>query len=160
MYIYKVRPGESGYLYVDLGFSITRQIKSRKRIAKGSIIQSSRSAKGFKVQSLNASPKDLYTYRAYLERVIDGDTLKLHIDLGFDTFIAETVRLRGIDAPERKTEKGQAAKRFVTRQIKQANEIIVRTHWEDKFGRYLVDVWVDDEYLNQYLLDEDLAGRY
>jgi len=79
---------------------------------------------------------------------------------GHKAIVELEVRLRGIDTPEIKTAHGQKAKRFVTEILKQADEIVVKTYWEDKFGRYLVDVWVDDEYLNQTLLDNGLAGKY
>ena len=42
----------------------------------------------------------LYTYEAFLERVVDGDTIIVRIDLGFDVLKRERIRLRGIDAPE------------------------------------------------------------
>lgn len=42
----------------------------------------------------------MWTYRARLERVIDGDTLSLAVDLGFSVSIVVSVRLDGVDAPE------------------------------------------------------------
>lgn len=160
LYTYFAGPGGDGIVYVDVGFSITRQIQSWVAIRKGEAIRSLKSGPGFQLSKVRVTPKDLYTYKAYLDRVIDGDTLKLHIDLGFDTFIKESVRLRGINTPEIKTTEGQRAKRFVTRLLKTAEEIVIKTYWEDKYGRYLADVWVGDEYLNQRLLDENLAVAY
>jgi len=160
LYTYSAGPGEDGYVYVDVGFSITRQIKSWTAINEGDAIRSLKSGEGFKLSKVRVTPKDLYTYKAYLNRVIDGDTMSLHIDLGFDTFIKETVRLRGINTPEIKTAEGQKAKRFVTNFVNQSDHMIVKTHWEDKYGRYLVDVWIENEYLNQRLLDEGLATGY
>ena len=157
LYIYSASPGESGYVYVDVGFSITRQIQSWVAIQKGEAISSLKSGSGFQLSKVRATPKDFYTYKAYCDRVIDGDTIKLHIDLGFDTFISEVVRLRGINTPEIETKEGQRAKRFVTRVLEGADDMIVKTHREDKFGRTLADIWIDDEYLNQRLLDEGLA---
>ncbi len=45
----------------------------------------------------------MYTYNAKLVRVVDGDTVDLKIDLGFDIWINERVRLKDIDAPEVRT---------------------------------------------------------
>jgi len=157
LYTYTASPGEGGYVYVDVGFSITRQIKSWVAVQKGETIRSLKSADTFQLSKVIATPKNLYTYTAYCERVIDGDTLKLHIDLGFNTFITEVVRLARINTPEIKTPDGQRAKRFVAKFVKQADSMIVKTHREDKFGRYLVDVWVNGDYLNQALLDNTLA---
>ena len=45
----------------------------------------------------------LYHYKAKLVRVIDGDTVDVMIDLGFDVWIKKRLRLYGIDAPETRT---------------------------------------------------------
>ena len=45
----------------------------------------------------------MYTYRAKLIRVIDGDTIDAIIDLGFDVWVKKRIRLNGIDAPETRT---------------------------------------------------------
>lgn len=47
----------------------------------------------------------MYTYRAKLIRVIDGDTIDAIIDLGFDVWVKKRIRLNGIDAPETRTKK-------------------------------------------------------
>jgi micrococcal nuclease len=53
-----------------------------------------------------------YIYQATLERVVDGDTVDIVIDLGFSTFRKERIRLYGVDAPEINTEAGKLAKGF------------------------------------------------
>jgi len=46
----------------------------------------------------------MYTYKAKLDRVIDGDTIDVNIDLGFDIVLTkQRVRLAGIDTPESRT---------------------------------------------------------
>ena len=45
----------------------------------------------------------MYTYKAKLDRVVDGDTVDAHIDLGFDITIHKRIRLAGIDTPESRT---------------------------------------------------------
>ena len=54
-----------------------------------------------------------YLYRAYAFDVIDADTLRFDIDLGFETFRRQRLRLVGIDAPERKSNAGKKARAFV-----------------------------------------------
>ncbi len=54
----------------------------------------------------------IYTYVAAIEHVIDGDTIELNIDLGFDAWIQEKVRLRGIDTPAITTHRGRMAKKY------------------------------------------------
>lgn len=89
------------------------------------------------------TPEHLFTYKGYVERVIDGDTLKVEIDLGFRNWTRQTLRLRGVDAPEVDTKEGRRAKEFVVGELK--NESFV-THGENHpkrqvrplLGRYLV----------------------
>ena len=45
----------------------------------------------------------MYTYKAKLDRVVDGDTIDANIDLGFDITIHKRIRLAGIDTPESRT---------------------------------------------------------
>ena len=50
-----------------------------------------------------------YRFTVNRERIIDGDTLLVRIDQGFDTWRTERLRLRGIDAPELYSTAGQHA---------------------------------------------------
>jgi micrococcal nuclease len=94
----------------------------------------------------------MYTYNAKLVRVVDGDTVDLKIDLGFDIWINERVRLKDIDAPEVRTrdlqekEKGLQAKAFVEEQFKKNGEdVIVHTIYNrGKYGRTIGDVEFDN----------------
>lgn len=111
----------------------------------------------------------LYTYAAELERVVDGDTLVVRLDLGFDVLKRERIRLRGVDAPELATPEGEKAKAFVEKTLKGIDQVVLRTHWHDMYGRYVADVCytkkdadMDDvllngRFLNQELLDQGLA---
>ena len=79
-----------------------------------------------------------YIYQATLERVVDGDTVDIVIDLGFSTFRKERIRLYGVDAPEIKTPEGRYVKSVL---IDRLNEdgLKIRTVKDrrDKYGRYL-----------------------
>lgn len=106
----------------------------------------------------HATKADLYTYKAYVERVVDADTLWLRINLGFNFWVRQKVRLRGIDAPELDTKAGLAAKRFVEKKLADAPFVIVTTTKPDKFDRYLTDVWISDSVnLNKLLLESGHA---
>jgi len=125
---------------------------------------------------LTSSAKELFTYKAFLLRVIDGDTLLVRIDFGFSIFTEQRLRLRGLDAPEIGTkpplpplQKGVDAKRFVETRLKDCKFLIIKTHGSDKYDRYLVDVFYlkgeDNEdlvlkegiFLNNEILEEGLA---
>ena len=110
-----------------------------------------------------------YLYRCELDRVIDGDTVDLNIDLGFKTWTAKRIRLIGINTPElrggTKESKAQAkiAKRRVQDLFAEADESFVQTHWdsEGKYGRTLGWLYVlkDEQVtnINILLLQENLA---
>ena len=53
----------------------------------------------------------MYTYKARLDRVIDGDTIDANIDLGFDITVHKRIRLAGIDTPESRTRDLEEKKR-------------------------------------------------
>lgn len=89
-----------------------------------------------------------YRYRALLDRVIDADTLKLRVDLGFGVWTVVTVRLRGIDTPELRTLRGDAAKGAVVRLFEAQPAIVIETYKDQMtFARWVADVYVGDELL-------------
>ena len=85
----------------------------------------------------------IYIYKAELVRVVDGDTVDLVIDLGFDTSRKERFRLYGIDAPEMNTPAGKEAKAWLEDAIRPLGAIYVQTVQletkakRDKYGRFL-----------------------
>jgi micrococcal nuclease len=91
----------------------------------------------------------IYIYKAELVRVIDGDTVDLIIDLGFDTSRHERFRLYGIDAPELRTEAGKAAKAWLWDALQPLEAIYVQTIQistkakRDKYGRFLAVLYDD-----------------
>jgi len=113
-----------------------------------------------------------YTYKAYVLEVLDGDTIWVEIDQGFDVLTVQKLRLRDIDSPEVSTPEGQKAKEYIQSQLKDCAFIAIKTHSRDKFDRYLTDIFYDanetdllkliqyGKFLNQELLDKGLAVRY
>ena len=117
----------------------------------------------------------LHVYKSTLNYVVDGDTLVINIDLGFDVWVKKRLRLRGINSPELKSpnpsEAAQAkeAKAFVQGQIKPGETIVIQTFAVDLHGRFVADVFylpgeTDKEnifkngvFLNQKLLDGGFA---
>jgi micrococcal nuclease len=88
-------------------------------------------------------------YKAELIRVVDGDTVDLIIDLGFDTSRKERFRLYGIDAPEMNTAEGKAAKAWLQEALKPLEAIYVQAIQlstkakRDKYGRFLAVLYGD-----------------
>ena len=90
----------------------------------------------------------MYEYRCKLNRVVDGDTVDVDIDLGFGVWLKkERVRLYGIDTPESRTrdkvEKkfGKLAKQFLVDWIEQYDHILVESSAKGKFGRILGNLY-------------------
>tara|TARA_R110000851_G_scaffold45872_1_gene111996 strand:- start:1787 stop:2218 length:432 start_codon:yes stop_codon:yes gene_type:complete len=112
----------------------------------------------------------MYTYRAKVNRIIDGDSIVLDLDLGFDTWINnQSVRLVGVDAPESRTrdlvEKqfGNLAKERVKELLEIGSYVIVKTYKdkEGKFGRILGEILTNEEInINDVLIEERLAVFY
>ena len=105
----------------------------------------------------------MYEYKAYVERVVDGDTVDLTIDLGFHTYVVKRVRLSRINAPERFTEEGKLAKSFVENALAVGMEVVVQTQLDskDKYGRVLGEIFIDKHFsLNEMMLMNGLAVPY
>jgi micrococcal nuclease len=104
----------------------------------------------------------MYEYNCKVVRVIDGDTVDVDIDLGFDVWLTkQRIRLFGVDTPESRTrdmvEKkfGIMAKNFVKGRLPVASMQILRTRLDDsrgKFGRILGEFVMEDTTLNQLLI--------
>ena len=117
----------------------------------------------------------MYEYKAVILRVIDGDTVDVDIDLGFDVCLKkQRIRLYGVDTPESRTrdleEKmyGNAAKEFVQSFLPVGTNQTLITKLDDrgKFGRILGEFKVYNSKLdgqttiNQMLIDEHHAVAY
>lgn len=106
-----------------------------------------------------------------VKNVVDGDTIDVVIDLGFDIMFASRVRLAGIDTPESRTtdkaEKvlGLEAKEYLKKHLKDAKSVVIRTEKLDsseKYGRILGWVYVngDSESLNNKMINDGYAWGY
>jgi micrococcal nuclease len=110
----------------------------------------------------------MYDYQCTIVRVVDGDTVDVDIDLGFDTWRrGERIRLYGVDTPECRsrsaTEKkaGLLAKGFVIQALHEGGTYKLTTKEKGKFGRYLGTIKIDGELtINAALISEHLAVPY
>lgn len=90
----------------------------------------------------------LYTYRASVLQVVDGDTVDVVVALGFDVSIRNRFRLDGVDAPEsfgsNASDAGRAAKQYLTDLLPPGTALIVRTvkDRKEKYGRYLAELFL------------------
>lgn len=109
------------------------------------------------IQSIAVSgtePDSVGVYHARITRVIDGDTLDADVSIGIKITAHVRLRLLGINAPElhgKNKEKGAEAKAFVE-SMAMGKLAIIRSNKIDSFGRWLADVWVDHQHLNEKIL--------
>ena len=114
----------------------------------------------------------MYEYRIRkVLKVVDGDTIDVDIDLGFNITYYQRVRLAGIDTPESRTtdkkekELGLEVKDRLKKAIDAATTIVIKTEKPDsseKYGRILGWVFLDNNKvsINQTLIDEGYAWGY
>jgi endonuclease YncB( thermonuclease family) len=146
---------------IDLGFNILLE----KKYATLQQVQS----KSSQALTLN-QPKSSFTYKAELERVVDGDTIHVKLDLGFGIKHREILRLAKINAAEAETKEGKKATTTLKKILKDLPFLIIKTNKTDIYGRYIADVFFgkgspekiaeNGEYLNQLLLDRGLVEAY
>lgn len=116
-----------------------------------------------------------YTYNVKIRDIIDGDTIKVDLDLGFDQWLVnQNIRLFGIDAPESRTKDlvekkfGLMTKRKIEEFLQPGSEcqMVSVMSQKGKFGRILGEFLVLDKdrkhrfNLNKYLVDNYLAVSY
>jgi micrococcal nuclease len=110
-------------------------------------------------------------YVKQVTKVVDGDTIDVVIDLGFDISFTTRVRLAGIDTPESRTrdlaEKalGLESKKYLADRLKDAKNIVIKTekiNSTEKFGRVLGWLYVNGEEssLNLEMIDKGYAWAY
>ena len=114
----------------------------------------------------------MYTYRVKsVNRIVDGDTIDVTIDLGFSIHINQRVRVAGIDSPEKRTrdaaEKalGIDATEWMTKHLEDASDLIIKTAVEGSMGKYgRVLGWLfignSEVSLNEKMIAEGFAWRY
>lgn len=105
----------------------------------------------------------MYTYKAIVTNVVDGDTVDVKIDLGFRMYTVQRIRLLGIDTPERGQPGYQEAKDRVIELVLD-KEVMLLTSKASKFGYYLGMLMIQDNgagvFVNTILLEENLAKVY
>ena len=102
----------------------------------------------------------MYEYKAVVTRVVDGDTIKLKIDLGFSIFHDVTVRMLDYDAPEMRGAEsplGKISKQKLIDLIENKT-VIVKTEKDksDKYGRYLARVYIPDAALGDININYEM----
>jgi micrococcal nuclease len=110
-------------------------------------------------------------YVKKVTKVVDGDTIDVEIDLGFDISFSSRVRLAGIDTPESRTKDlaekalGLESKEYLAKHLKDAKSVVIKTekiNSTEKFGRVLGWVYVNGNTvsLNDMMINDGYAWGY
>jgi len=109
----------------------------------------------------------MYEYKATIRRIVDGDTVDVDIDLGFDTWLHnQRIRLYGIDTPECRTRNkrekahGLLAKEYVQKALVVGRTYALTTKEKGKFGRFLGEFKTGKGLITKLLVKEGLAVPY
>lgn len=125
--------------------------------------------KGTLVRPKVATP---FLFAGEVLRVLDGDTVEMRLDLGFDVWRVQPIRFAGVDAAPVQTAAGAAARDYVLERLCRAPWTVVMTEQYDIHMRYVghvfyahremtrEEVFARGRYLNGELLDRGLAQRY
>jgi len=122
------------------------------------------------------SRKSCYNFRCLeINRVVDGDTIDVTIDLGFDLYKKERVRVAGVDTPEKRTRNleekalGIDATNWLKEKLESAiagdDDLIIRTELDGgvgKYGRLLGWLYIGESEvsLNELMINEGYAHSY
>jgi len=122
------------------------------------------------------SRKSCYNFRVIeINRVLDGDTIDVTIDLGFDLYKKERVRVAGVDTPEKRTKDAEEKalgidatnwlKDHLDGAINGDDDLIIRTELDGgvgKYGRLLGWLYIGTEEvsLNEQMIEEGYAWSY
>ncbi|MBI3313624.1 MAG: thermonuclease family protein [Candidatus Omnitrophica bacterium] len=164
-----------GELVLDLGFFNYYKPDNLGRFKEGDILEIECEKHACIMKSVDVPVRDvqdaLYTYQAYVVNTIDGDTVNVVIDLGFDFVTQQQLRLRSLNAPELPGSDGKAAKALLEKILsRDSGKILIKTSKrEDQYGRFLAEIFLpsslrgpeargNPEYIsiNQELLDSGL----
>ena len=109
----------------------------------------------------------MYYYKVEILRVVDGDTVDVRMDLGFNVWHKCRVRLVGINAPESRTrdkeekKRGLAAKDWLINILESAQtDIEMQSHGFGKYGRVLGVLYINDVNINDLMVKEGHAEVY
>lgn len=165
---------KQGTFYLDLGFHtyVDYFHDDLVHFNRRKSIQVTKEGNTYTLYEKSYDDSCLYTYKAYVTKIVDGDTVKVDIDLGFHIVTNQTLRLRGINAFELTTRKGRKAKKFVRDALSECDCIVIKTYHRDKYSRFLADVYFSESetdlalilsngrFLNQELLNNEFAVKY
>ncbi|WP_081104214.1 DUF1016 N-terminal domain-containing protein [Leptospira weilii] len=157
-------------LLVDLGFYCYYELPSSRLSDKykiGDIVQIEKQNRSWTLsKSKSVHVSELYFYFGEIERVIDGDTILVKFELGFNVITRQRIRLHNVWAAELGSPEGEDNFESLKKRLPLKTKVIVRSRSKDVYGRYVgevlyskkkiqdpVDIFREGMYLNQELAE-------
>jgi len=152
---------------INCGFRIYRET-DYTNLPLG-IVEAIKTDKGYIFNKSEVKRKFINTYKAYVTKIIDADTIWVKVDLGFGTWTKQKIRFRGIDAPEKGSADYLKSNQYLEDLLKDIPFIVIKSYYRGKYDRFLCDIFYlkdeldpiiileKGEFLNQKLLDKGLA---
>lgn len=109
---------------------------------------------------LKGTGVSLYTYNAKVVKIVDGDTVDVLVDLGFEVYKKVRCRLAGINAPEMSTAEGKVAKEFLVTTLPLDTPVVIISREYDKYGRSVATIFAGEVNINQFMVDTNHAVVY
>ncbi|MDV6237896.1 DUF1016 N-terminal domain-containing protein [Leptospira ellisii] len=143
---YKIKEtfkSDENYL-LDLGFYCYYEIPKAKAdhpYKTGDVLKIERQGKTWSLEKTRL-PKssDLYFYFGEMERVIDGDTILVKLQLGFNVIVRQRIRLHNVWAAELDTDEGESSFELLKEKLPPKTKVIIRSRTKDIYGRYVGEV--------------------
>ncbi len=146
LHVYQIRCGadigwpDPDVLVLDHGFRFYKTLSpaESKSFKAGDIVE----VCGQTLRKTTRVAMPSFTYTAYLQKVIDGDTFWAAIDADRGQITRQKLRLRGIDCPELNTPEGKAAKKFVESVLAGVASLTIFSYKNDNHDRFEADVFL------------------
>ncbi|WP_078126203.1 DUF1016 N-terminal domain-containing protein [Leptospira alexanderi] len=129
---------------LDLGFYCYYEIPKTQVVNKyktGDILEIQKQGKSWNIKKTKISKSsDLYFYFGEIERIIDGDTILVKLQLGFNIITRQRIRLHNVWSAELDTDEGASSFELLKKKLPAKTKIIVRSRSKDIYGRYVGDI--------------------
>ena len=155
-----------GYLTTNIAKQNLKNVETQNfaSLKEDEILKINKIHEKYFIEKAEVSVRRIHTYKGYLTRIVDGDTIRVSIDLGFGIFREEILRLKDVYADELKTETGKKHKKILEELLQGVEFVVLRTYATDMYGRFVCDVFYGEgtpqevanfgKYLNQELVTE------
>ncbi|TGK00816.1 DUF1016 family protein [Leptospira semungkisensis] len=137
---YKIVKTTSGQLSLDLGFYCYLSLGNKTKFKENTLVEASEKNSKTVFTKIDSEKASLYIYSGEVERVVDGDTIIIQLNLGFNLTSRQRIRLHKVWAAELGTKEGESLFHLLEKKLPKGRSVIVKSKGKDIYGRYVGDV--------------------